>query len=104
MVEHVIGFTALAGFAFALLLFLSRWFYWVTPRSAAYVPVNWTFFWTLALSFLLGDVFLVLQSVPLMHGWGSWKWVLSAVATLVALGFEAVVFLTLCVGMSFIGK
>lgn len=103
MADRVIGFTALAGFAFALLLFLTRWFYWVTPRSAAFGPVKWTFFWTLAVSSLLGDVFLAGQAVLLMPGGEDWKYVMGAVVALVALGFEAIVLLTLCACMNFMG-
>jgi len=104
MFDQIIGFTTLGGFALVLLLFLSRMFF-VSPYSSAYRPVIWTFFWVFALTILLGDLSLALQIFPLMHMWATvLKCVVGTIASVVVLGFEAVIFLVLCLGMNFMGQ
>ncbi len=101
----MIGFSALSGFGLALLLFLSRLFSVVTPYSRAYSPVIWTFFWVFGLALIMGDVFLVCHLYLLTHTWAlGLHWLFTVGAFFALLVFGAIFWVTLCVGMNFMGQ
>lgn len=105
MIDRVLGFSVRACFAMSILLFLLRLFGIVSPYSRACLTVNWAFFWAFGLAIILLDVLIVRQSHSLVQARTAiLRWVYSIGKFLALLILGAFIFLTMCVGMNFMGQ
>lgn len=105
MVDRILGVSALSCLSVAGLLFLSRLLGIVSPYSHAYGPVLWAFFWTFGPGLVLTDAFLVRRSRAVTQArTPGLRWGYGVGAFLALLIPGAAVFLTMCVGMNFMGQ